>query len=404
MSRALDSAAVKRCYTRPMSVSTRYLIILLFPALALAGPPQNWPQQWPPGWYPPPYYPMPPPTAAQAGEPPAESPDSRARQTAAPQPDSTPVTPPAGPQVELKAEGMASDQALKAGAGAGSSTPADQAEPLPVTSPAVTDTSHEAKAATPAQGTAAGGPGADVPASPGQVMDPPAGAPSHATEVAADLDTLHQEALQAMRAGNYAEAFCIWRPLAQAGDPQALFSMGWMYHNGYGLAIDDAKTLALWQQAADKDFADAAFALGMLFSIGDGAVKRDLPRAVSYLLHAIVLGHEDARQMLRNLIADNPRAMADITADWEMDQWRLLATPARVRVEHANVRQKPSTQTRIVAKLEKGDRVLTLGQRGRWIQVVLPEGRLAWVYGSLLEPLSEATQVSLGASDQVSKR
>ena len=35
---------------------------------------------------------------------------------------------------------------------------------------------------------------------------------------AQDLDNLHQHASEAMQQGNYAVAFCIWQPLAQAGE------------------------------------------------------------------------------------------------------------------------------------------------------------------------------------------
>ncbi len=399
-----------RCYTRPMPVSVRLLPLLLFPVIALAEAPQYWPQ----GWYPMPYYPMPPPPAHPAvpAGPPPSSPavDATAASSAAspetPEPDS------AGQLPDVAGDGRsatapdntapaAEDSGVSGAASvtaAGSATPADSPEPVMPARPAVapaTEVQDEAAAETLAR----------------EATDPGAGAAGGSTEGAAspkvetvDVTALHAEALQSMRAGDYAEAFCIWRPLAEAGDPRALFSLGWMYHNGYGLAIDDKKTVSLWQRAADADFADAAFALGMLYGFGDGGVPRDLPRAVGYLVQAVRLGHDDARQMLRNLMVENPRELAAITTDWDMALWRMLASTAQVRVERANVRQAPGTDQQIVARLEQGDRVLTLGEQGRWQQVVLPDGRLAWIYARLLEPATGAGHLSMSGGAQVSNR
>lgn len=396
----------------------RLLALLLSPALALAQPPEYWPQHWPPGWYPQPYYPMPPPST-----PPAQPPQSSdtSEEEAAPEvgedtrtsdasadgaPSERTSAEPAGDEFEAltrSLEDETKEQDLTAPTIRDDTSPGIlddggylSLEPgFPVTTEALSAESETAVT----ESELPTGEGQSVP-----TVDVTPEEVAQTVEDEVDPAVLHQEALQAMRGGDYAEAFCIWRPLARAGDAQALFSLGWMYHNGYGLAIDDKKTLALWQQAAEQDYADAAFALGMLFSFGDGNVRRDLPRAVEHYLQAIRLGHEDARQMLGDLIIDNPRAVADIVDTWGADEWNLLGSRAEVSVNRANVRQGPSTQTKIVAKLVSGDRVLALGRRGGWIYVMLPEGRLAWIYGELLETEPQAAQVSLSASSQASNK
>ena len=95
--------------------------------------------------------------------------------------------------------------------------------------------------------------------------------------------TDYERASAAMRRGDYAVAYCLLQPLGDSGDRHAQYTLGWMYHNGYGLAIDDAKSLAWWRKAAEQDLADASFALGMLFSQGVGGRSgRDLEQAVAH--------------------------------------------------------------------------------------------------------------------------
>lgn len=203
----------------------------------------------------------------------------------------------------------------------------------------------------------------------------------------AEREQRHERALQAMRAGNYAEAFCIWRPLAEAGDAQAQFSLGWMYHNGYGLVIDDSQTLHWWERAAAQQLADAAFALGMLFSFGDGGdIERDVPRAANHYLQAARLGHQEAKAMLRTLLEREPEALAEVTADWNDAEWQLISSPASIKVDRANVRKRPSLKAEILTRLVLGDEVLQLGRQGRWVHIAIPNRLVsAWVHESLLE-------------------
>jgi hypothetical protein len=68
---------------------------------------------------------------------------------------------------------------------------------------------------------------------------------------------------QAKAVGLYCEA-------ARAGDPEAMFSLGWMYANGRGVARDDAVAATLFAQAAALGH---AYARSMLKFVGsDGGV------------------------------------------------------------------------------------------------------------------------------------
>ena len=55
-----------------------------------------------------------------------------------------------------------------------------------------------------------------------------------------------------------------------------------------------------------------------------------------------------------------------------------------VRVQACNVREEPSTTSRVKFRLEMGDPVTVTGKRGGWVAVKLDDGRFGWVYHTLL--------------------
>ena len=77
-------------------------------------------------------------------------------------------------------------------------------------------------------------------------------------------------AVEAMRTGNFAEAYCIMRPLAEDGDADAQYNIGWMYLNGYGLRVNDSLALDWWKKASVQGHTDANFSIGMLYSLEIG--------------------------------------------------------------------------------------------------------------------------------------
>lgn len=195
----------------------------------------------------------------------------------------------------------------------------------------------------------------------------------------------HQRAQRAMQGGDYAIAYCIWHPMAQQGDVEAQFNLGWMYHNGYGLAIDNRETLEWWRQAAQQGHANAAFALGMLLSKGDEQVARNLPQALNYYLEAASLGHQDARQMLLHLIDEEQETVVPLLANGNPARLQLLGPTLTVSGTRANARAAPGTSYRVLAVLDEGTEVIRLAQRRRWVKVFQAQhGLVAWIHESLL--------------------
>lgn len=200
-----------------------------------------------------------------------------------------------------------------------------------------------------------------------------------------------QLAAAAMRQGNYAIAYYHWLPLAEQGDAEAQFGIGWMYHNGYGLVIDDYQTLRWWSLAAQHGHLDALFALGLLYASGDAEVVRNPRWAADLYLKAARGGHEEARALLIELLRDQGHRLGELTAGWKKEDWALLGQPQRLGANRANCRGEPDLEAAVVAVLDEGTPLIELSRRGEWVEVVVPTKALrGWLHESLLEPPAEA--------------
>ena len=199
-----------------------------------------------------------------------------------------------------------------------------------------------------------------------------------------------EQGMQALQAGNYAEAYCLWRPLADQGYAEAQYHLGWLYANGNGLAVDIGRALAFWGAAAKQGHADAQFAVALAYTTGEG-MDKDLTQAVDWYLEAARQGHEDAREILLRLNGDGAVDVLERHPEVMHEDW--FGWPARVRGKQINVRGGPGTNHPIVAHLDEGSRVRVVGHRGDWYRVVLPSASMVdgvgsvWIYRNLLRRL-----------------
>jgi len=195
------------------------------------------------------------------------------------------------------------------------------------------------------------------------------------------------EAIHAMRAGNFAEAYCVLKPYAESGDAEAQYNIGWMYLNGYGLMMNDNKALDWWQRASDQGYTDASFSIAMLYSLGEGQVEKDMDNAIDYYLMAVEDGHEDANMIIRSMLARGDESIRQRKQEIVRTYGYLLGPLFDVKVERANLRRKPSLESQIVTVLNEGEAMVELSAKGKWMQVgLLKSGEVAWIYKSLLQP------------------
>ncbi len=201
-----------------------------------------------------------------------------------------------------------------------------------------------------------------------------------------------EDAVNAMRKGDFAVAYCIMRPLAEYGDADAQYNIGWMYLNGYGLQINDSVALEWWMRASEQGHADASFSIGMLYSLGDGEVAKDLNKAIDFYLLALADGQEDAITLLQSMMMRNDQAIRSRMHSIINQYYSLFGLRRQVKANKLNARSGPSVEDGVVMKLVKGQMVLEIFKQGRWSQVVVlgkeEVDQTVWVYNPLLENLS----------------
>lgn len=109
----------------------------------------------------------------------------------------------------------------------------------------------------------------------------------------ADLD----KGLAAFDRGDYATAMAECLPLAENGNAEAMFCVGRMYANGFGVDLDDAKALHWLGLAAGNGHAEAQYTLGVMHANGWGVAMNEVPAAGFYRL-AAENGHLKAQAAL----------------------------------------------------------------------------------------------------------
>jgi len=195
-----------------------------------------------------------------------------------------------------------------------------------------------------------------------------------------------QSASEAMQAGNYAVAYCLWLPQAKQGDSVAQYNIGWMYHNGHGLAIDDKVAQYWWQLAAEQGHTEAQFALAMLYTQGTRQIKKSLEHAIPYYLEAAHAGHEDARLVLRSLFVPDDKLRGKLAPQLNHEDWALLGTQLRIKARRANLRRDATVESDIIITLDQGQGLVEVARQKKWVQVIKPdEGVAGWMHGSLVE-------------------
>lgn len=192
-----------------------------------------------------------------------------------------------------------------------------------------------------------------------------------------------EEAKKLARQGNFAPAYCIWRPLADKGNAEALFHLGWLYRNGNGVAADNRQAEQLWQAAAEKGHAEAQMALGTLYSL-EGPDSDNLAQAVSWFHAAAGQGFEDALLILLDYADAGNQDAVDAVAD--LVRQRKVGTRLVIRVDKGNVRAQPSTGSQVLLTLPRNSHLLKLDDQGKWIRVWVPAlQQTGWAFHSLFE-------------------
>lgn len=88
--------------------------------------------------------------------------------------------------------------------------------------------------------------------------------------------------------------------LAELEDPNALYYLGDIYYNGYGVPKNFEKAFKWYEKAANMANTDAICCLGKIFDQGIG-VQQDFAKASSWFRKAVELGRKDALKNMQDL-------------------------------------------------------------------------------------------------------
>jgi len=189
--------------------------------------------------------------------------------------------------------------------------------------------------------------------------------------------------MEALQRGDYAEAYCAWRPLAEQGDAEAQYHLGWFYANGYGLRVNPEKAVDWWRRAAEQGHAEAQYALGMAYASGDGLAP-DASQVILWLMRAARQGHEDAQVVLGKSLREHPDQLHELLPLLADQDW--LGAEREVAADKTNARAGPGTDQEVVARLDKGVRVREIARSGPWVLVLLRQPLTSvWIHSSLLQ-------------------
>jgi TPR repeat protein len=112
-------------------------------------------------------------------------------------------------------------------------------------------------------------------------------------------------ALAAFRRGDYATAYRLTLPAAQAGDRDAEYNMGILYKKGLGVRRDDAQAAMWYRRAALHGSTTAANDLALAYASGEG-VPRDYVQSYVWLTRA---AHSAGSSQDRNAVLANRRSL-----------------------------------------------------------------------------------------------
>jgi TPR repeat protein len=96
-----------------------------------------------------------------------------------------------------------------------------------------------------------------------------------------------EEAMEAYERGDYRVAAEMWRPLAEAGDPEAQFQLGELYRLGQGVPEDTATAGRWLLDAAEQGHPRAMYHIALLYYRGRGSDwEKDYVRAYAWFTRA----------------------------------------------------------------------------------------------------------------------
>jgi hypothetical protein len=137
----------------------------------------------------------------------------------------------------------------------------------------------------------------------------------------------------AYEAGDFATALENWQPLAEQGNANAQFVLGFMYDTGRGVLQDDAEAARWYRMAAEQGDAIAQINLGFIYETGQGVLQDDA-EAVRWYRLAAEQGDARGQYNLGVMYATGQGVPQDYA---EAVRWYRLAAEQGYAIAHYNL-------------------------------------------------------------------
>lgn len=119
---------------------------------------------------------------------------------------------------------------------------------------------------------------------------------------AADANDAFKQAEQLYASKNYPAAFQEMQRLAQSGNAQAIYNLGYMTQMGQGTAKDSAKAIKYYEEASNKGYAQASYTLSQIYEDGALGVAKDNKKFSQYVQKASAQGSDDATVKIATIL------------------------------------------------------------------------------------------------------
>ena len=170
-----------------------------------------------------------------------------------------------------------------------------------------------------------------------------------------------QTAYDELNRAQLVREFEILRASAKGGDAAAQYALGRHYLTGkVPLAVNPAQALVWFTRAAEQQYADAQFDVGIFYKDGT-TVPRDLVRAKQWLSKAAAQGHIKAKVALQDIIRDETSTAGGTEKTFKFSE--------SLPVYRAAVNGDVNAQFELGLLFIRGDAVLKDFTRGiEWLQ------------------------------------
>ncbi len=116
------------------------------------------------------------------------------------------------------------------------------------------------------------------------------------------VDPLFTKATQLYEAKDYPAAFQEMQRLANTGNKQAIYNLGYMTQAGQGTTRDEKKALQYYQDASNKGYGPASYSLAQAYHKGTLGLAKDPQKYKQYLEKASVQGSDEATVEFADLL------------------------------------------------------------------------------------------------------